>query len=239
MTKATRVLGLGVLVLGAGALPASAQTRSWNVCGGSSFYTCASVGLAVSGQNVTLRLWNLSGFYNSGYGSIFAGLGFDFVGNAQTVDGSLTMSGPTRGSDAPLPWTLYNNGNGNVRLDMIAATGSGVDNGVANDCAPLPGPPPRLWVNPCSLPGGDNDPGWITLDFQITGEWDLDNTSLTVHAMTADGRRSDCITGGAGANCSVVSEPITLALLGTGLLGIGGAGALRRRRRTNGDTESA
>lgn len=237
MTKARRVLGLGVLVLGVGALPASAQTRSWNVCGGSNLYTCASVGLAISGQNVTLRLWNLSGFYNSSYGTIFSALGFDFVGTAQAVEGSLTMSGPTRGADAPLPWMLSNYGVGNLQLDMVTASGTGPDNGIANECSTLPGPPPRLWVNPCALPSGDADPGWITLSFDITGEWNLESTTLNIHGINERGVQTDCITGGPGANCSVVSEPITIALLGTGLLGIGGAGALRRRRR-DGDIES-
>ncbi|MHC4822335.1 MAG: PEP-CTERM sorting domain-containing protein [Planctomycetota bacterium] len=110
-----------------------------------------------------------------------------------------------------------------------------MDNALSNACDPanLPDGSNDLWQNPCAtgLPGV-NAAGWITMNFQVQGTWDLATTEMLIQGQNGpDGMSTQCITG---ANCSVVPEPSTVLLLGTGLLGITGFG-LRRRREDNTD----
>ncbi len=239
------LLGLAAAGLAASAAPAAAQSRSWQVCGGNAFNTCAAVELRVVGTSVTLKVWNLSGMNSTFAGTVFTAVGFENVGSAAAVSGSLAMSGPVRPGNTPAAWTLANNKQvgGGVKLDVVSKTTTGVHDGIASACAQngqLPGGA-QLWMNPCATPGGYNDPGWITLTFSITGTWDLESTYLLVKGQNGpNGASTECITGGNNLNCmptSVVPEPMTIVLLGSGLAGIGGARLLGRRRRREDDLE--
>ena len=227
-----------------GAVPARAQTRFWTVCGGSTFNTCAAVELLVSGADVTVRVWNLSGVaatnVNTFAGTVFTGVGFENVGNVSAVAGSMTMTGPTRPGDTPASWIIKNDNEigGGVKLDIVGTTENGVHNAIASGCATndqLPGV--NLWQNPCSLYGNAQNPGWVTLRFRVTGTWNLSGTYLLVKGQNGpQGQSTECITGGIHTNCggfTPVPEPVTLTLLGSGLLGVGGIGALRRRRKAD------
>lgn len=228
----------GMLAVGAAAPLHADQFRTWNVCGGNAFNTCASVQVTVTDAgHVTMRVWNLSGNGNGSYANtVFTGIGFENVGTASAVASSLTMTGPARGSDTPSTWQVTNDKQigGGVNLDMVTTANSSgsVDNSIASGCADpslLPGGSNQLWMNPCSTPGA-SDAGWVIIQFDITGTWNLGQSYMLVKGQNGpNGASTECITGGTGANCGVVPEPITLALLGTGLFGIGGV-ALRRRK---------
>jgi len=230
--RRTGLLSFAAVLAMAG--PAAAQSRSWQVCGGNAFNTCAAVNLTVVGQSVTLQVWNLSGMSPSDYaGTVFTAIGFENIGTAAAVAGSLAMSGPVRPGDAPSPWQIQSNTQvgGGVTLDLVGLTGTGVDNGIASACAApgqLPGGSNDFWMNPCG-PAGNT--GWITLNFSITGTWNLDDTFLLVKGQNGpNGQSTECITDGPNANCYVTPEPITIVLLGSGLAGVGGVGFMRRRR---------
>ena len=248
MKRALRGAAFSVALLLAFHATAEAQgTRDWFTCGGDLFHTCASVQLtvgdAVDGvSSVQLKIWNLSGMDDTWGASVFTKIGFFNTGGASAVANSLAMSGPVRVregrgqdrgtlvDDTPEQWTLQDPNNaGGIALDLVSASSDdgSVNDGIASECDPdeLPGGNNQLWQNPCHA--GPDAPdagaaGWVTLDFQSTGTWDLASTELLIQAQNGpDGMSTQCITG---QNCFAAPEPTT------GLLGLAGVGLVRRRR---------
>jgi MYXO-CTERM domain-containing protein len=251
MRKFGAVLTLvGGLAL-ASATPAWANGfKSYRFCGGDTFKTCAAVEITVVGNNVTMRVWNLSGNMGGTYGqaagsnagTIVNGIGFYNVpAGIQVVTNSLSVSGPARGTDTPSGgWNLKNFGSVAFSVDYRAATGGA--GGIASGCAQanqLPGTPPNLYMNPCDASFG-NSANWVTFSFQITGgSWDPTTSAISFRGYDGvTGESTECWTdtspGGRPATCvTVTPEPVTMTLLATGLAGMGGAGFIRRRRNKN------
>ena len=251
MRNLTKALSLAAGLALVGSTPAWADGfKEWRVCGGDTFMTCAAVQVTVVGQNVTLRIWNLSG---NGYathgaglsavnGSIINGIGFyNLPAGVSVATNTLSVSGPVRPGDNPTGWNLRNQGSVAFAVDFRTAT-SRQNGGIASGCATpsqLPGSPPNLFVNPCQ--GGlGNNANWVEMTFQINGTWDPSGSAISLKAyngMTNQG--TECWTAptpvtNKPTNCTTVApEPVTMTLLATGLAGMGGAGFLRRRKNKN------
>lgn len=252
---------LGVIAVCA-ATPARADgIRQWDVCGGNQpFATCASVNVAVTGTTVAMKIRNLSGLFSSaGTGNwVFTTVGLDNLTSAVNATSAVGTSGPTRGSDTPAGWQVFNNqtNGGGINVDLGGDNGNGIGDGIASSCAPagsLPGGSNELWMTPnagCSggysVTNAGLNGGWTLFTFNLNQTFDPNDpgTILYVKAQNGGpggGLSTECITSNGSnrnANCfdipdedvppTAAPEPISMALLGTGLAGIG---YVRRRRK--------
>ncbi|MDZ4864195.1 MAG: hypothetical protein SGJ01_12200, partial [Gemmatimonadota bacterium] len=127
MIKAGRFIALfGALALAAPSAAHADGFKSYKVCGGDTFATCAAVSITVVGNDVSVRVWNLSGNSAATYGTntyagtVFNGIGFYNTGGATAVLGSMQMTGPSRAGDTPNAWKLRNTGTVAFNVDFNA-----------------------------------------------------------------------------------------------------------------------
>ncbi|MEO8636490.1 MAG: PEP-CTERM sorting domain-containing protein [Gemmatimonadales bacterium] len=247
MIKAGKLIALvGALALAAPSAAHADGFKSYKVCGGGNFATCAAISITVVGSNVQVRVWNLSGNTAATYGTntpsgtVFNGIGFYNTGGSSAVLGTLSMSGPARAGDTPQSWKLRNNGKLNFGVDFatLPKNGNVGDNSLSSGCAASGQIATSLNVfeNPCS---GDlsNSNNWVTFSFKITGTWDPTTSDVILRGLnTSTGVATECWTGNAPgnqpSNCTTVTpEPVSMTLLATGLAGMGGMGVFRRKKK--------
>jgi hypothetical protein len=221
----------------------SSSGFSWNnttICGGNTFSTCAAVAVGASWDasgnvTVTMRVSNLAGQNGTYAGTVFTQVGLWNV--------------PT-GGHGPSAWPSYGTAYKVVdqnNVDVSSAwqpgsnglSGAGIQPGVF-------GVDPTKGINGGLAPGST-----YTFTFTISG-WqgaapDFTSLGFALHGQGGpQGCSTKLVIGGDGSyntpdpndpavqacQTTVTPEPVTMSLLATGLAGMGGAGLVRRRRKT-------
>jgi hypothetical protein len=217
--------------------PAYAEDAfAWdNYCINDAFVVCASVRITVTGETLKMQVWNLEGSYLNGTAQgqahTITAIGLYHTGG---WTGTGSLSSVTQGA-ANITNSWKASGNEIKTLGGIDVSLAGATRGNAgiNGCTPLPGG--EKWQT--CIPDGDP---YVEFTFELKG-WDsaehhASDFELRWHSKQVNGEYSlKCDTGGYGdyGPCTAVPEPFTVALLGSGLVGMGGF-ALRRRKKGSG-----
>jgi len=186
-----------------------------NVCGGNNFSTCASVKLEWDTATNTARLTVTN------------------LGNANTLFDAVGLT------NLPKDFTWnYDSGdvNGWGQAPPNSLQGAGSPDYIAQVNKPKQGPGAN------GMAVGES----LTFVFDFTGltTAQMQNVGVAIHGISGPagcsvkvnfnsaGQITNSPTGGyTGCGTSTVPEPATMGLVTTGLLGLGGAGVLRRRKK--------
>jgi hypothetical protein len=251
--RTARLLGLGVLTAAFTMVPSVAKadlyTRSWYLCASATLKSCHSVQLQThsngSGTFVKVTLRNLQGQGDPNDTSAWSALHLlRFYGSGFTVAAADVAGG------SAAPW-LWNFTQATGEPGVLRLNGNSPWAGVGGCTDPSAGGSPTPVLLTC---GSD-----IIFSFSTTTIWNASQiagmylrvnigSSATTTANTQKACQTDLTvytpgsvpngcTDIAASATSVTPEPITIALLGSGLLGIGGA-RMRRKKKDEADVQA-
>ena len=228
-------------VLGLMAAPAAAQrdVAGWssfsfdNYCISGGFPVCASVRVFANGSNLTMQIWNLEGVVGTPHTITAVGLyhsGAAWTGTVNGLDAYyVSDAGNTEISNS---WRRQVSDVSSLAgIDIEVTSGTSGNDGVIGCTNPGGG---THWSTCRSFPAAP----YLQFDFSLSSSFALNDLELRWHSQQVGPNAEEslkCDTGGAGdyPDCNVVPEPVTMALVGTGLAGISGVGLVRRRRRNH------
>lgn len=233
-----RKLGFAVVAL-ALIVPGQAQAADRffdNYCIMGSFQVCASVRLTTTGNVLTMQVWNLEGTYGTPH--TITAVGIHGLGGAWTsfaYNDARYYTDATTSTSIKNRWTAQgaNDIKTHQGINLQVQEGTSGNRGI-NGCTLLPGN--TKWQTCNSFA----DAPYVEFMFTFNAPVTLDNAQIRWHStqIGPDMEYSlKCDTNpaawdsGSYPPCTVVPEPFTIALLGSGLAGIGGVGLFRRRKK--------
>lgn len=188
---------------------------SLNFCGS---VQVSAVTVATGGTDVVFTVLNTSGgAFGGDYRAVFTVIGLDNIGvsNSTTFSDLTVMMNGTSYSGWQVE--LNTTRGGGVNIDMAADTENGINNGISSACGPIENRITTGGIGGCA--GGSHT---VAISFHTSSTFALADAQLVIKAQGFDS--SVCVIG---TDCStVVPEPSTLALLGTGVLAL----CMRRSR---------